>query len=402
MEASDAFRIVFLVEGFALGRIPGDARGAEAHAVLSLDARRSAVAAALRGDQTALAVEAARKEVDDVHHAEGFDVVGVARRIPTVVADALQLEEVARRFDERVDGNARDLRGLFGRIAVVHLPEGVKGRRNAFDLAVEEGDIGRVREEKRLQRVVVEADDRAFFVEFRTLPHERARDFVNDGEASGGTALDHFVFRDGTQVFMNEHGTVRPVLDPVEIAQAFPEADVNEALQERAVGARLDRNPGGVAQSAFRHARVDEDELAAVFTGRGGVTEDARGAVEGASHEKEVARVAVVRIDGADAVVGGTEDHAAPEGRSAVAGGRVVDHVRRAERLRKPGLIPREVVRREHDALFTVLLGDFLEFRRNFVQGLIPGNFLEFARANGFRMRSGWFQSQSVCAPRPQ
>ena len=57
----------------------------------------------------------------------------------------------------------------------------------------------------------------------------------------------------------------------------------------------------------------------------------------------------------------------------------MVDDVRRPEGLGKPGLIARKVVGRENNALFTVLFGDFLEFCSDFVQGLIPGNFLEFA-----------------------
>lgn len=165
--------------------------------------------------------------------------------------------------------------------------------------------------------------------------------------------------------------------EEVEVDEVFTHGDVQEPLHEGRVGARTDREPFGVAEGRFRHARIDEDDAAALFAGFGEGRLHAHGAVEGAADQEKIAAVGVVGFDLARAVEALAEHESAAHDGGAVAGRGVRNDVRRAERKAEPVLEGAEVVRGHRDGVFAVLLNDFLHALGDVVQSLVPGDFHE-------------------------
>ena len=374
-ERARAFGIEDAIETLRVGERPLLALRALAHG----DAR-PLEAAARSDDEAALLIEVAGKGVQKRNERIGFAVVAAARRIPTVVADAAEREEVAGDAHDVVGLDAGDLGGFFGRVAVHFRHEEVPGGREANRGARERRHVARPVEREFGRGIFGKARGLAV-LHFNAAPDDGGRLLVEGRVAVLGAALDHVGFGEGLAVRLDEVGSVRVTREEVEVDEVFAHGDVEEPLHEGRVGARTDREPFGVAEGRFRHARVDEDDAAALLAGFGEGPLHAHGAVEGAADQKEIAAVGVVGFDLARAVEALAEHEAAAHDGGAVAGRRVRNDVRGAERKAEPVLEGAEVVRGHRDGVFAVLLDDFLHALGDVVQGFVPGNLHELSFA---------------------
>lgn len=74
----------------------------------------------------------------------------------------------------------------------------------------------------------------------------------------------------------------------------------------------------------------------------------------------------------------------------------MADHIGRAQGAAEPLLHGRKIVRRHGDSSFTVFLNDRLYSFGDFIQRLIPGNFLKFAVTAGTNALQGLFKAHRM------
>ena len=373
-EVARGFRREHLVDALGVNHVPLLAVGA-----LARGDARTLEAAAGGHDDAAFAVDVAIEGVEDVDELIELDVVAVLGGIPAVVNDALEVGEVVGEPDEFVGRDARDLLGGLGGVAGGDFGEDVErgahgGRRAVGKLHL----LGEVQVGVRVGGFV-EAHGGALFVEHDALEDDAVRLEVMHGVAVLAAAGLHVGFGERTAVGLDEVGGIRVLGEELQVGEAFLEHDVHHGEHEGGVGARTNRDPLGVSVGDVGHARVDAHHLGAAFTGLVERVQAAHGGAHGAADEDQVAQVLVVGLDLAGAREALAVHPVATGDRGGVAGARVADVVRGAERERDPLGVGGEGVRRGDDGLLAVLGDDVLELRGDVVEGFVPGDFLELA-----------------------